>query len=170
MNPTQPLLWIHQVGELGTLDSPSSSTPWDSEGYPELPHPLGETRNPLSQLWGGKPSPFFPPPPTWRLECDPRRDPAARRERLCSSWVAALKGGDAAATTGTVGGTGGAGPGRLRRSEWGWGGSPENQNQNQSDSRSRQMEVAPSLQPLVSCFSPSPLSPLPPANFQPVGG
>ena len=40
------------------------------------------------------------------MECDTRRDPAARREGLRSSSVAALKGGDAAATTGTAGGRG----------------------------------------------------------------
>ena len=162
--PSLPHVWIHQVRELGTLDSPSSITPLGTRGYPEPAHPLQETRNSGSQPWRWRPSQFCPLPPTWRMECDTRRGPAARREGLRSSSVAALKGGDAAATTGTAGG-GEGGQAEAAVVRMGVGREPR---------EPVRLPITPdgggpSLQPLVSCFSPSPLSPLPPANFQPVG-
>lgn len=133
-------------------DTLNHHTPW---GKPEILAP--------SPGVGGLPH-SAPSPLTWRMECDPRRDPAARRERLRSSSVAALKGGRCGSDHG----------------DRGWG------ERVQREAVATRMGVGreprepvrlpitpdgggPSLQPLVSCFSPPPLSPLPPANFQSVG-
>lgn len=76
---------------------------WAFQPAPPPQHPLGrgDTLNRHTRWKPGIPAPSLelgglpnsaPLPPTWRMECDTRRDPAARREGLRSSSVAALKG------------------------------------------------------------------------------
>lgn len=79
-HPRQPLL----QHPLGLRDTLNCRTRWGKPGIPSPSPGMGSLHH----------SSLLPPTTTtWRLECDPRRDPAARRERLCSSWVAAQKGG-----------------------------------------------------------------------------
>lgn len=112
--------------------------------------------------WDWRPS-SFPSPHPWRLECDPRRDPAARREGLQqrSSPMAALNGERWGGDLENCGGLGGD----REKVQWrGGGGFGEPVGHPLAHGGSPQPSA------LVSCFFLLPLFSLPPANFQTVGG
>lgn len=113
---TLPLPGLHLEGEKTrhSLQNPLGLF-WDiqncrtDKGRPGMPSQPGDWR-PSS----------FPSPHPWRLECDPRRDPAARREGLQqrSSPMAALNGGKWGGDLGNCGGLGGPREGAV--AWWGW--------------------------------------------------